>query len=127
MAKGAGTTRSGSASASGDFGGSLKLSQFEGSSFGNGGQYSLTKGKYTLSIETENTTAEDGRRITTIDYYMQNGTGTPERIYTDSVDRDDYRESMGVISSSNSNVARRVESSMPYIAEQANKWKKKNK
>ena len=146
MAKSSGTTKSvGSGSASGaralgggrgiasgnSFSATAKISQFEGSTSMGGGYYSLmTKdGKYSMVIETENGYNEEmGANGTLITVGIRKGTGAVENLTNDFVEGSAYTESMGVNVYSNDNaVAKRINGSMPYYAELANKWIKKNK
>lgn len=146
MEKGSGTTKSVGASgasavrtlgggagvASGNsFSASAKISQFEGDSSLDGGYYSLmTKdGKYSMVIETENGYNEEmGANGTTITIGIRKGTGSVENLTTSFVDAGStYTESMGHEYFNNeADVARRINNSMPYYAELANKWIKKN-
>jgi len=147
MAKGGGSTKTTGASgasasrtlgggtgiASGNsFNASAKIAQFEGNSSLGGGYYSLmTKdGKYSMVIETENGYNEEmGANGTTITVGIQKGTGKVENLTTSFVDAGStYTESMGLEYFNNdANVASRINNSMPYYAELANKWIKKNK
>ena len=146
MAKGSGTTRgvgSGSAGAARTLGGgkgiangnsfsaTAKISQFEGSTSMEGGYYSLmTKdGKYSMVIETENGYNENyGADGTLITVGIRKGTGAVEPLTNSFVEGNSYTESMGYKTYNNdSAVISRINGSMPYYAELANKWMKKNK
>ena len=147
MAKGSGSTRTVGASgasaartlgggagvASGNsFSASAKITQFEGDSSLGGGYYSLmTKdGKYSMVIETENGYNEElGANGTTITVGIRKGTGGVENLTTSFVDAGStYTESMGREYFNNeADVARRINNSMPYYAELANKWIKRNR
>ena len=146
MAKGSGSTKSigasgasasrtlggGAGVASGNsFSASAKITQFEGDSSLGGGYYSLmTKdGKYSMVIETENGYNENyGADGTLITIGIRRGTGAVENLTNDFVEGSAYTESMGINVYSNDNaVAKRINGSMPYYAELANKWIKKNK
>lgn len=114
------------------FSASAKITQFEGNSSLGGGYYSLmTKdGKYSMVIETENGYNEEmGANGTTIMVGIQKGTGRVENLTTSFVDAGStYTESMGLEYFNNdADVARRINNSMPYYAELANKWIKRNK
>lgn len=147
MAKRNGTTKYvGSGSASGNvslgggkgvatgnsFSANAKISNFEGNSSLGGGYYSLmTKdGKYSMVIETTNGYNEElGANGTTISVGIQKGTGSVENLTSSFVDAGStYRESMGAEYYNNdAQVASRINNSMPYYAELANKWIKRNK
>lgn len=106
-----------------------KMSQFEGSTFVGGGSYSLsTKDGYTMSIDTENGYNDYyGSDGTTYTVYMQKGTGSAEQIATGFVEGNSYRSSGGVNTYNNSSaVADKINKSMPYYSELANKWKARN-
>ena len=92
------------------------LNQFEGDTSVGGGYYSLmTKdGKYQMVIETENGYSnEQGIEGTMVSVGIRKGTGAIENL-------------TGFYANSDS-VANSVNKSMPYLAELANKWIKKNK
>lgn len=133
MGKGSGSTRKstssspkGLTSGGGDFKSNTKMSDFTGETFGSGGYYTLTKGNYTMEIETDNGyNDERGMDGTTITVSMRKGTGKSEIIYNSFVEGAGYTESWGHRIYDNP-VAKRIEGSMPYIAELANKWKKAN-
>jgi hypothetical protein len=148
MAKSSGTTKyvgSGAASesrlgqgkgiaSSNTFNPNTKISSFEGYEALNGGYFSLmTKnGKYTMIIETTNGDNEEfGTYGTLIEVGIMKGTGSVERLATSFVESDEVPkslESMGIVSYINSaTVAKRINGSMPYYAELANNWIKKNK
>ena len=148
MAKQYGTTKSGSSSnpkgmsgstlgggkgiATGNsFSANAKISSFEGSTSMDGGYYSLmTKdGKYSMVIETTNGyNSEMGSDGTLIDVGIRKGTGEVEHLANSFVEGSSYRESMGYSSYSNdAKVAQRINATMPYFAELANNWIKKNK
>ncbi len=117
---------------SNSFSASAKITQFEGDSSLGGGYYSLmTKdGKYSMVIETENGYNEEmGANGTTILVGIRKGTGSVENLTTSFVEvGSTYTGSMGHEYFNNeTDVARRINNSMPYYAELANKWIKKNK
>lgn len=149
MSKGPGTTKSvgsGSASAgrttgatlgggsgvseSNSFSSNAKMSQFEGSASLDGGYYSLmTKdGKYSMVIETENGFSNEyGVPGTMVTVGISKGTGPVERLTGFYVEGGTYTESMGSTYYDNGKVvADKINKQMPYLAELANNWIKKN-
>lgn len=133
MAKNSGSTKKSTSSSpkglngGGNFPSNAKLSDFEGSSFGSGGQYSLTKGNFTMEIETDHGYNDDlEMEGTIITVSMKKGTGRSEIINSSFVEGAGLTSSMGQKTYNNNPVVKRIENSMPYYAELANKWKKKN-
>ncbi|MBR1525133.1 MAG: hypothetical protein IJ640_00535 [Prevotella sp.] len=147
MGKGGGTTRSvgsGSASASRTLGGgkgiasgntfsaNATIAQFEGSTSLDGGYYSMmTKdGKFSMVIETENGYNEEyGTDGTIISIGIRKGTGSVTNLTNSFVEAGStYKESMGFqFMGNDAAVAARINGSMPYYAELANNYIKKNK
>ena len=115
----------------GGFSSQAKLSSFDGDSTMSGGYYTKeTKdGKYSMVIETENGYNEAyGGDGTLISVGIRKGTGPVERLTNSFVEAGTpYRESMGYTSyNNNTQVTEHINKSMPYYADLANKWIKKN-
>lgn len=142
MAKHSGTTKAGGSGnpkgltkskgvlRSTEFSPNAKLSDFQdGGQFVNGGSWALTtKDGYQMLIDTENGYNEDyGSNGTLITMFVSTPSGgmsdTP--LVTQFVQGTPFRESGGVNVYNNQDaVERAINNTMPYLAEQANKWKK---